>query len=48
MLSTTVDARLRGDESNCNSLAQYRSLPRIPRDVDSLNADVEILADSVL
>ncbi|KAL0851234.1 hypothetical protein ABMA28_007078 [Loxostege sticticalis] len=26
MLSTTVDARLRGDESNCGQLSQYRAL----------------------
>lgn len=32
MLSTTIDARLRGDENTCNSLAQYRMLRTI-RDV---------------
>lgn len=26
MLSTTVDARVRGDEANCNQLSQYRAL----------------------
>ncbi|CAB3240553.1 unnamed protein product [Arctia plantaginis] len=39
MLSTTVDMRLRGDESNCNQLSQYRSL----RSGRSISDDVEII-----
>ncbi|XP_004930218.1 uncharacterized protein LOC101738136 [Bombyx mori] len=44
MLSTTVDARLRGDESNCNQLSQYRAL----RTGRSISDDVEILDTSLL
>lgn len=39
MLSTTVDARVRGDENTCNQLSQYRAL----RTARSVNDDVEIL-----
>lgn len=44
MFSTTVDARLRGDENRCNNLAQYRALRTI-RDVAKLmrQDDVEII-----
>ncbi|XP_041975625.1 uncharacterized protein LOC121730583 [Aricia agestis] len=44
MLSTTVDARLRGDESSCNQLSQYRAL-RTARDLRHrlMKDDVEIL-----
>ncbi|CAK1601948.1 unnamed protein product [Parnassius mnemosyne] len=42
MLSTTVDARVRGNENSCNQLSQYRAL-RTARDVSLVNDDVEIL-----
>ncbi|CAG4979044.1 unnamed protein product [Parnassius apollo] len=42
MLSTTVDARVRGNENSCNQLSQYRAL-RTARDVTLDNDDVEIL-----
>lgn len=42
MLSTTVDARVRGDESSCNQLSQYRAL-RSGRSPRSIDEDVEIL-----
>ncbi|XP_026319917.1 uncharacterized protein LOC113230276 [Hyposmocoma kahamanoa] len=44
MLSTTVDFRVRGDESSCNQLSQYR----IWRHVRSINDDVEILDPSLI
>ncbi|XP_030029400.2 uncharacterized protein LOC115446757 [Manduca sexta] len=47
MLSTTVDARLRGDESSCNQLSQYRAL-RSGRSPRSISDDVEIIDKSVL
>ncbi|CAH0766811.1 unnamed protein product [Diatraea saccharalis] len=45
MISTTVDARTRGDESTCGSLSQYRALRtvRSPRSRRSIDDDVEIL-----
>ncbi|XP_050666239.1 uncharacterized protein LOC126966309 [Leptidea sinapis] len=50
MVSTTVDARVRGNENNCNRLSQYRAL-RTVRDIPSylkIRDDVEILnLDSV-
>lgn len=42
MLSTTVDARLRGNENSCNQLSQYRAL-RTARDVTLVEDDVEII-----
>lgn len=44
MLSTTVDARVRGNEQNCNQLAELRAL-RTARDIPrNFNMDdVEIL-----
>ncbi|CAH0592398.1 unnamed protein product [Chrysodeixis includens] len=47
MLSTTVDARVRGDESSCNMLSQYRSL-RTARSARSISEDVEILKPAAL
>ncbi|XP_063821062.1 uncharacterized protein LOC135071214 isoform X1 [Ostrinia nubilalis] len=47
MLSTTVDARLRGDESSCGQLSQYRAL-RTSRSVRSVKDDVELLDVSKL
>ncbi|CAH2989442.1 unnamed protein product [Chilo suppressalis] len=45
MISTTVDARVRGDENTCGSLAQYRALRtvRSPRSRRSIDDDVEII-----
>ncbi|XP_049877845.1 uncharacterized protein LOC126375043 [Pectinophora gossypiella] len=42
MLSTTVDARLRGDENTCNTLSQYRTM-RTAREARHISEDVEIL-----
>lgn len=44
MLSTTVDARVRGDEASCNQLSQYRAL-RTARSLRDhlLKDDVEML-----
>ncbi|XP_075971845.1 uncharacterized protein LOC142973741 [Anticarsia gemmatalis] len=42
MLSTTVDMRVRGDESSCNQLSQYRAL-RTARSGRSISEDVEIV-----
>ncbi|KAJ2947821.1 hypothetical protein O0L34_g9609 [Tuta absoluta] len=47
MLSTTVDARVRGDEQNCNQMQQYRAMRTI-RDIRNIDDDVEILDDVVL
>ncbi|KAJ8736414.1 hypothetical protein PYW08_007070 [Mythimna loreyi] len=47
MLSTTVDARVRGDESSCNQLSQYRAL-RTARSGRSISDDVEIIKPAVL
>ncbi|XP_026732255.1 uncharacterized protein LOC113497022 [Trichoplusia ni] len=47
MLSTTVDARVRGDETQCNQLSQYRSL-RTARSARSISEDVEIMKPSAL
>uniref|UniRef100_A0A2A4K3Q3 VWFA domain-containing protein n=1 Tax=Heliothis virescens TaxID=7102 RepID=A0A2A4K3Q3_HELVI len=42
MLSTTVDARVRGDENTCSQLSQYRYF-RSARTRRSISEDVEIL-----
>ncbi|XP_068626588.1 uncharacterized protein [Battus philenor] len=42
MLSTTVDARVRGNENSCNQLSQYRAL-RTARDVTLVKDDVEMI-----
>lgn len=49
MLSTTVDARVRGDEANCNQLSQYRAL-RTARSLRDhlLKDDFEMLDVAVL
>ncbi|CAH2050318.1 unnamed protein product, partial [Iphiclides podalirius] len=47
MLSTTVDARVRGNENSCNQLSQYRAL-RTARDVSLVKDDVEILDLSMM
>lgn len=44
MLSTTVDFRVRGDESRCNQLSQYRTW----RHIRSINDDVEIIDRSLM
>ncbi|XP_045495801.1 uncharacterized protein LOC123694383 [Colias croceus] len=44
MLSTTVDARVRGNENSCNQLSQYRALRTARHAPPQVNADdVEIL-----
>uniref|UniRef100_A0A2H1W007 SFRICE_017833 n=1 Tax=Spodoptera frugiperda TaxID=7108 RepID=A0A2H1W007_SPOFR len=47
MLSTTVDTRVRGDESSCSQLSQYRAL-RTARSGRSISDDVEIMKPSDL
>lgn len=42
MLSTTVDARVRGDENSCNSLAQYRVLRTIRDVANKLRKDDDV------
>ncbi|XP_059044829.1 uncharacterized protein LOC131840635 [Achroia grisella] len=46
MLSTTVDARLRGDENTCGQLSQYRALrtARSAPSQENINDDVEIFS----
>lgn len=47
MLSTTIDSRIRNDESMCNQLSQYRAL-RVPRDASIDEEPYEILDKHIL